>query len=345
MAALGISAMLVTDVVNLQWLTGFTGSSGRAILTPNRAVFITDSRYGVQAHDEVKDFEIVIFATPRTLDQVCREVLDSEKVTVLGYEPSMSMVQFEGLQKEFAGVTFKPEPDLFTPLRMIKTPEEIEKIRRACGLADACFQHVQRLFQVGVTEWDIMIEIEFFMRRNSAKVWFDVIAVSGPNSAKPHGKPTERKLQPGDFVTLDYGALLDMYCSDFTRTVVIGEPTDRHKLIYGLVKEAEELCCEALVAGASGTAVDKIARDLFATENMAQYFGHGLGHGLGRAVHDPGGLSPTRDFEIQVGQVWTVEPGIYIEGFGGVRIEDDVVVTEAGPERLTHSTRELLAFG
>jgi Xaa-Pro aminopeptidase len=345
MADLGIGAMLVTDIINLQWLTGFTGSSGRVILTPNRAVFVTDSRYGVQAHDEVKDLEVEIFSTPRTLDQACRDILQGEGVVKLGYEPSLTVSQLETLQKELSSISLQAENDLFVPLRMIKTPDEVEKIRAACGLADACFQHVQRMFQVGVSEWDIMIEIEFFMRRHSAKVSFDVIAVSGPNSAKPHGKPTERKLQPGDFVTLDYGAILNMYCSDFTRTVVIGEPTDRHKLIYGLVQEAEDLCCDALVAGASGSAVDKLARDLFAKENMAQYFGHGLGHGLGRAVHDPGGLSPTRDFEIQVGQVWTVEPGIYIEGFGGVRIEDDVYVTEKGPERLTHSTRDMLVFG
>jgi Xaa-Pro aminopeptidase len=197
------------------------------------------------------------------------------------------------------------------------------------------------MIQPGVSEYDIGLEIEFFFRRSGAEVGFAPIVASGPNSARPHAHPTERKLAVGDFVTLDIGCKLDGYNSDMTRTFVVGEASDRHREIYDLVLKAEVECIEMLKPGANGRDVDGRAREILDEKDLAKYFGHSLGHGLGRAVHDYGRLHISADQPIEVGQVWTVEPGVYIEGFGGVRIEDDVLVTENGPKILTHYPKDL----
>ncbi|MBS1704639.1 MAG: aminopeptidase P family protein [Armatimonadetes bacterium] len=345
MDAQGVSAMLVSDIGNLQWLTGFTGSSGLGVVTDSQTVFLTDSRYTLQAQQEVVGFEVITFGSPKTLNMVLAEELSGRQINRIGFEPSCSYTTYEGWRKEAPGVDFEPKPDLLPPLRMIKTSEEIAKIRAACNLADACFDHVLRMIQPGVSEYDIALDIEFFIRRQGAALAFDVIAVSGPNSAKPHGKPSEKKLESGDFLTLDFGARLDGYNSDITRTVVVGQASDRHKMIYNRVLESQMAAIDALKPGANGKEVDLLVRSILDKDNLSQYFGHGLGHGLGRAVHDYGGLSQTKDQPIEPGQVWTVEPGVYIPGFGGVRIEDDIVVTESGCEILTTSPKHLLELG
>jgi Xaa-Pro aminopeptidase len=173
---------------------------------------------------------------------------------------------------------------------------------------------------------------------------FAPIVVSGERSARPHGHPSEKRLERGDFVTMDFGAKLNGQCSDLTRTVVIGEASDRHKEVYAAVLEAELAGIAALVPGANAKDVDGVARGLLGKHNLAEYFGHGLGHGLGSVVHDLGRLAPTSTDIIEVGQVWTVEPGVYIPGFGGVRIEDDVLVTQNGPEVLTSARKQLLVL-
>ncbi len=343
--AQGIPALLISDSLNLGWASGFTGSSGMGLVTAKEAIFITDSRYTIQAADEVKGFEVVTFGSPMTAVKVLKEHLQKLGVSKLGFETSVTYATLEGWKKDTEGVEWVPAGEVLPPLRMIKSAEEVEKLRRACALADACFDHVCRMIQVGVSEYDIALDIEFFIRRQGAKLAFDVIAVSGPNSAKPHGRPSERKLEPGDFLTLDFGAGLEGYNSDLTRTVVVAELSERHAQIYNRVLEAQVAACEALKPGANGRDVDLLARAILDKDDLSKYFGHGLGHGLGMAVHDYGGLSQSRDQEILAGQVWTVEPGVYIPGFGGVRIEDDVHVTPDGPEILTHSRKELLVLG
>jgi Xaa-Pro aminopeptidase len=224
---------------------------------------------------------------------------------------------------------------------MVKTSEEITKMRAACALADACYTHVLRMIQVGVTEYDIALDIEFYFRRHGAELAFSPIVVSGERSARPHGIPSEKKLEKGDFVTMDFGAKLDGYCSDLTRTVVVGEATDRHKDVYEAVLAAQMAAIEGIKPGMQTKDVDAIARELLAEKDLAQFFGHGLGHGLGSVVHDVGRMGPSATDVVEKGQVWTMEPGVYIPGFGGVRIEDDVVVTETGCEVLTHSPKHL----
>lgn len=345
MRELGVPAMLVSDISNIQWLSGFTGSSAIVVLTTDQAVFITDSRYALQVGSEVRELEVVTFASPRRQIEVARETMQRLGVTEIGFEPSITHATWTDWQTQFEGVTLVPQKDLLPPLRMIKTPDEIAKLEAACGLADACFQHVLRMVQPGVAEYDLGLEIEFYIRRQGAKLAFDVIAVSGPNSAKPHGKPTERKLEIGDFVTFDFGAGLDGYNSDLTRTVVVGKASNRHRMIYERVLESQVAAIEALKPGAKGRDVDSLVRQILDKDNLSQYFGHGLGHGLGRAVHDYGGLNQTTEQPIEEGQVWTVEPGVYIDGFGGVRIEDDVVIESGGARVLTHAPKHLIEVG
>lgn len=342
LAEASVPAMLVSDITNVQWLTGFTGSSGYAVVTPQSGVFITDSRYTIQAQEEVKGLPVKTFGSPTKFSDFLASNLKDLSVDSIAFEKSVTYGTWDEWKNAVSGISWLPAPEVVKPLRMVKTAEEVSKIREACKLADSCLGHVQRLLKPGVTEFDISLEIEFFFRRNGAEVGFAPIVASGPNSARPHARPSERKLEIGDFVTLDIGAKLNGYNSDITRTFVIGEATDRHKEVYEQVLKAEVQCINALVPGSKASDVDLLARQILDEKGMAQYFGHGLGHGLGKAVHDLGSLSARSEDKIAVGQVWTVEPGVYIEGFGGVRIEDDVHVSESGPEVLTSFPKELL---
>ena len=337
-----IPALLVNDIGNVQWMTGFTGSFGFVLLTPSGGCFLTDARYTLQAEEQVKDLQVVSYASPKKVEEVLAEQAAKLGVSVLRFEPSTTYLTLERWKNSMAGIEFLPAPEtLIQSLRMIKTAEEAEKVQAACKLADACLHHVVRLLQPGVSEYDIGLEIEFFFRRNKADVGFSPIVASGPNSARPHHRAGERKIEWGDFVTLDLGCTLDGYNSDITRTFIIGEASERHREVYNQVLKAEVETCAMMVPGANGKDVDARAREILDEKDMAQYFGHSLGHGLGRSVHDFGRLHMSTDQPIEAGQIWTIEPGVYSEGFGGVRIEDDVLVTDGEPRILTSYPKEL----
>ena len=332
---------LVSNAENLRWMLGFNGSFGFAIITPNQAIFVTDSRYKIQALSQVKDAEVISFASGQTLLDVLKGQFSNLNITKLGFESGISFATYEQWKAAFSGIEMVSLGDTLNSLRKIKAPWEITKIKESCKLADACIQHASRMIQVGVSEFDIGLDIEFFFRRNGALIGFDPIVASGANSAKPHGRATEKLIERGDFVTLDLGGILDGYASDITRTYIVGEASERHSEIYKQVLRAEEEAIQMLHAGKNGREADQLARDILNEKDLGQYFGHSLGHGLGCDVHDPGRLHFSADEPLAVGQVWTVEPGVYIEGFGGVRIEDDVLITESGPEILTITPKHL----
>ncbi len=345
LAESGPAAFLMSEISNVQWVTGFTGSSGFVLVDPKQALFISDSRYSVQAKEEVGDLNVAIYSSPMDAATFISQEASRLGMKELGFEAdNVTYSQYERWKEKLAPSALVPVKDLIEPLRMIKTAEEIAKIRRACNLADACFEHVLRLIQPGVREMDISLEIEFFFRRQGAHLAFEPIVVSGERSARPHGRASEKKLEKGDFLTMDFGAKLDGYNSDITRTVVVQEASDRHRQVYDQVLKAQIASIDALKAGVSASSVDGLSRRILAELDLDKYFGHGLGHGLGKSVHDFGRLNATSTDTIAEGQVWTIEPGVYIEGFGGVRIEDDVVVTENGNEVLTHSPKELLVL-
>ncbi len=345
MAADGIGAMLVSDPANVGWLTGFSGSFGRVLVTPGDTLFITDSRYTLQAAEQVPDMRAAVFGSPTDADVFIGEQAREMGITKLGFESAVTTYdQWKRSTAKMDGIELVPVGDLFGGLRMQKTPEEIAKVREACGLADAAFTHICRMIQPGVTEIDICLDLEFYIRRQGAGIAFGTIVVSGERSARPHGVPSEKKLEGGDFVTLDFGARVDGYNSDITRTVVVGQASQRHQEVYGAVLEAQLWALGAIRAGALAKDVDAGAREVLGRYDLAKYFGHGLGHGLGRVVHDTGRLSASSEDVIQAGQIWTIEPGVYIEGFGGVRIEDDVLILEDGIEILTKSPKDLLVL-
>ena len=339
----GIDAMLVSDPVNVGWLTGFSGTFGRVIVTQAESLFITDSRYVIQAREEVLDFPTQSFGSPTDGDVFVAQQAINLGIKALGFESATTTyAQWQRTSEKMVGIELKPVSDIFSDLRMKKSAVEIEKIKVACGIADAGFEHICRMIQPGVTEYDICLDLEFFMRRQGADIAFPSIVVSGERSARPHGKPSEKKLEIGDFVTMDFGARVDGYNSDITRTVVVGEASSRHHEVYAAVLEAQVGSLEAIRAGALAKDIDANSRAILGKYDLAQYFGHGLGHGLGRVVHDGGRLSASSKDVIEPGQIWTIEPGVYIEGFGGVRIEDDVLIKEGGIEILTRSPKELL---
>ncbi len=339
----GFSAALISAPTNLFWLTGFTGSFGYVVVTASVAVFLTDSRYTIQAHEQVSDMEIRSFATPKTRLQALSEVLAELGVSEMGFESvNTTYAQYLTWTEKLEGVSLKPLGDAIENLRMVKTEQEIAKIKRACELTDACFSHLIRLIQPGISEHEIQLEMEFFIRRQGGHMAFEPIVVSGPNSARPHGKATDKQLALGEFVTMDFGAQLDGYCADMTRTVVVGKADERTREIYNQVLKAQLSCIEMMKPGVVAETVDAKAREVFDELGLAKHFGHGLGHGLGILVHDTGSLGVGSKAVLEPGQVWTVEPGVYLEGWGGCRIEDNVVVTETGVINLTGSTKELL---
>ena len=342
----GLPALLVSNIDNAGWLTGFSGSSANVLVTPKDALFITDSRYTIQAREEVSEMPIESYASPVEMSEFVAQQLKKLGVQKVGFEKvNTTYEQFEKLKSKLNGIELIPANDIFTDLRLIKTADEIAKIKAACALADKCFEHVLRMIQPGVSEWDIGLEIEFYFRRNMADIAFSPIVASGWRSALPHGRASQdKKLEAGDFVTLDFGAKLDGYNSDITRTMVLKPVSDRHKFIYDRVLASQQAALDYMKPGVIAHDVDAAARDLLAKDDLAKYFGHGLGHGLGRTVHDGGRLGTNSKTVLAPGQVWTVEPGVYVEGFGGVRIEDDVVVTETGIEIITHSPKELLVL-
>jgi Xaa-Pro aminopeptidase len=345
-AETGVDAILISTPTNSFWLSGFTGSSSLCVVTADKAHFITDGRYAIQARDEVKHMEITVFATPKTRVQVLAETLTNLNVTSVGYESgSVTVDALAGWKKDIPNVTWQACGEAIDALRMIKAQAEIDRIRAACELTDAAFDHIIRLVQPGVSEFEIQLELEFFVRRHYASMAFNPIIVSGINSARPHGHATEKKLEVGEFVTMDFGAKLDGYCADLTRTVVVRKADERTREIYDLVLEAQMACLEMMRPGIVGGSVDQKARDVMATKDMAKYFGHGLGHGLGIEVHDTGSIGAGSKIVLEPGQVWTVEPGIYVEGFGGCRIEDDVVVTQTGIDILNKSPKHLMEIG
>lgn len=344
-AGAGVDGLLISNLKNVGWLTGFTGSNGFVVVTKEGGLFATDGRYIKQAEDQVKGFDIEIFSTPKTDADVLKDALKRLEVKKLGFEAETATYSlYQRWTKAADGVELVPTTGLLDALTQIKLPEEVETIRRACQLTDQCFEFLLQRIQPGLREWDIQLELEFFIRKQMAELAFDPIVVSGENGALPHGRATDKVLVSGELMTLDFGAKVDGYCADLTRTVAIGEPSQELRDMYDIVLKSQLAALEVMKPGVAAGEVDRAARTVLDEKGMAKYFTHGLGHGLGRLVHDGGRLGPGATQVLEPGQVWTVEPGVYIPGLGGVRIEDDVVVTEDGIEILTHSRKDLIVL-
>ncbi|MGB8955200.1 MAG: Xaa-Pro peptidase family protein [Tumebacillaceae bacterium] len=341
MAERGLEALLVTRPENRRYLSGFTGSSGYLLVTQDEAIFLTDSRYAEQAKAQCPHCRIVMFKNP--LDSL-REELAHKKVRELGFEQeNVTYAQYQQYREAFSDVQLEPTAGLVEELRAIKDESELAILRKAAQIADDAFAHIRGFLRPGIRELDVALELEFFMRKaGAASSAFDIIVASGKRSSLPHGRASEKLLETGDFVTLDFGAYYQGYNSDITRTVALGQPNDKLREIYEIVLEAQTHAVGNIKPGLTGKQADALARDIIDAKGYAEEFGHTLGHGIGLAVHEAPSLSKRNDAVLRPGMVVTVEPGIYVADFGGVRIEDDIVITETGNEVLTKSPKELI---
>ncbi len=335
-----LDSLLVTNPYNLRFITGFTGTAGLALITPNDAWFITDFRYTEQAGEQVKEFKVVQ-AQKGLLDEVARIVQEAAVERLAFEQDYMTFATYSQYQEKLTA-TLEPVSGLIEQLRMVKAPEEIDVLKAAAKIADDAFEHICTYIKPGMTELQVSNELEFFMREQGAtSSSFDIIVASGLRSALPHGVASDKKIEQGDLITLDFGALYQGYVSDITRTVAVGEPSDKLKEIYKIVLDSQLLALEKIKPGMTGIEADAIARDYIKSKGYGEAFGHSTGHGIGLEVHEGPGLSFRSETVLEPGMAVTVEPGIYLPGIGGVRIEDDILITETGNERLTHSSKEL----
>lgn len=341
LANIGADALITERDVNRRYLSGFTGSTGWVIVTEKDAFLVTDFRYIDQAQEQCPDFTVV--NNQRKAVEAIAQVLKQAGVKRLAFESSLSYGSYAEWSQAFDGVELVPTSGVLEKLRMYKEASEVEIVRKAVKIADDAFQHILGYIKPGVSESDIALELEFFMRRQGASgIGFDIIVASGPRGALPHGRASEKLIQAGELVTLDFGAQFQGYNSDITRTVAVGEPSAKMKEIYDIVLKAQIAGVDALRPGITGKEADAVTRDIITAAGYGDAYGHSAGHGLGMDVHELPNLSTVSPFVLEPGMLVTMEPGIYVSGLGGVRIEDDVLITEEGHEVLTQSTKELL---
>jgi len=337
-----VDAILITSPSNRKYITGFTGSAGFALITKKDSVFITDFRYITQAGKQAPLFEIVQH-DGIIVDSV-KEQLEKLNVKVLGFEQDfVTYSLFKQFADKFNGVELIPLSQAVEKLRLVKDEEELKLVKKAAEIADSAFSYLLTIIKPGMKEIDVAIALEYKMRELGAEgASFDTIVASGYRSALPHGIASDKVIENGDFVTIDFGAIYKGYVSDVTRTIVIGEVSDRQKEIYNIVLEAQLNGVNNIKPGMTGIEADALTRDIINNYGYGEFFGHGTGHGIGLDVHEGPTLSLRGEVVLSPGMIVTVEPGIYIPDFGGVRIEDDVVITQEGREIITKTTKELI---
>jgi Xaa-Pro aminopeptidase len=345
MRAQNVDTLLVLIAENRRYLSGFTGedtqfdeSAGALLITEDALILATDSRYELQARREAPLYEVLCYK--EGLEKEIAPLLMRLKSRRLGFESvRLSYSQYHKFSRALddAGlaVDLVAVEDVVEDLRIIKEDAEIDIIRRALGLAEAAFTECLKQVRTGMTEKDIAWRMERIMRESGADgLSFPVIVASGPNAALPHAIPGERKIRANEPILFDWGVRLEGYCSDISRTVVIGTPDTTFENVFRAVLEAQQKAIDAVRAGISSKAVDKVARDHIDSRGFAGKFGHGLGHGTGLAIHELPRLSPVKDMPLKAGMVSTVEPGIYLPDWGGVRLENMIVVRDDGAEIL-----------
>ncbi len=337
-----LNGLLITRPENRRYTSGFTGSSGHVLLTADRNLFITDFRYKDQAAKECQDFEILLHNREKKVIDLIAEL----KLSRLGFEDSfMTVKDYRSYTDELEDTSLVPIGDRIEKIRQIKRSDEIEAIRTAASIADRAFDHVLTMIKPGVTEREVALALEMQMKKLGAtKLSFESIVASGKRGALPHGIASDKVIEAGELVTLDFGCVYDGYCSDMTRTIAVGEVSDEMRDIYHTVLGAQEAALAAIQAGVTGESVDKVARDIIEKAGHGDHFGHGLGHAVGLEVHESPRLAPGADDKLEAGMIVTDEPGIYVPDLGGVRIEDLVLVTDEGCEILSRSPKELIVL-
>ncbi|MEA1872522.1 MAG: Xaa-Pro peptidase family protein [Chloroflexota bacterium] len=342
----GLDALLLSQPENIRYLSRFTGSSGWLLISGQNAILATDFRYVEQAKGESPDFEII--QTKQDLRDWLPSLASDLGWHKLGFEASS--ISYEGYHKLSEAIKTKPvnlelvsTTGIVEQLRSIKEPGELEFITKAIELTDAAFEQARAIIRPGITEKKAAWEIEKLLRQEGSEgVPFEIIVASGPNSALPHAQPTEKTICSSEPVLIDMGARMSGYCSDFSRTLFLGEPGESLQEIYNIVLKAQATAIERIESGMDGSQADRLARSVIALAGYGDAFGHGLGHGVGLAVHEFPMLGPSSSASLVDGMVFTIEPGIYLAGQGGVRIEDMVVLENGKARVLSKSKRDLL---
>lgn len=342
----GTQAMLVLTPVNRFYFLDFDShDAGTLLILPHKMVFIIDSRYIEVAIEKVKHAQVMLEEDALTQLQ---SILKAEGVTELYVEEEITVKTLSILRNKLQNVNLISDNTLsknILTLRSIKQPEEIERMRKAQQITDKAFAHILSFIKEGMREVDVMLELEHFTRSNGADgMAFETICVAGANSSRPHGVPGQYRIQNGDFITMDFGAKYMGYCSDMTRTVAIGRVSDEQRKVYDVVLQAHLAGIQAAKPGLEGRQVDAVARDIIYNAGYKGYFGHGLGHAVGIEIHEDPRFSPKNSQIIKPGMMMTVEPGCYLPGRFGCRIEDMVLITEDGCEPLPQSPKELLVL-
>jgi Xaa-Pro aminopeptidase len=343
-AASGVDALLVTHLPNIQYLCGFTGSSGMLLVETGRATLFTDGRYTFQCREEVTGaaVKIVSGGLVRAVGEMLRQRRGTTRVAYSAGQ--VSVAQKQALDAASGKrVRWVPGSNEVERLRAVKDAGELGKMRAAAALISEVWTRVVRKMRVGISELQVAADLEYGMKlAGAAGPSFETIVASGARSAWAHARATSKLLRKNELVVMDQGAILRGYCSDMTRTVFLGRPSDRVRRLYDAVLDAQQAAKSVIRAGVTAGEVDAAARQTLKRSKLEQYFTHSTGHGLGLEVHEMPRLARGESFALEAGMVVTVEPGVYVEGLGGIRIEDDVVVTATGAEELTSASREFL---
>ena len=343
-AGAGLDALLVTSLPNIQYLTGFSGSSALVVATPGETLFVTDFRYQTQVADEVGDLARVVIEPVSLWTGLWQQLGKLSGVRTVGFEPShMTYRDFQRLQESGGRWKWEPSGELVERLRERKDAGELACIQRAADVATRALKRALERVVTGMSELEVAGLLEHALRDEGSEGFaFPSIVAAGPRSALPHAQPTGHRVQRGDFLLFDFGAVVDGYCSDVTRTVVMGAATPEQREVYEVVRAANQAAVAAVHAGITGRDADAVARSYIERHGMGELFGHSLGHGIGLEVHEAPRLARTNELPLPAGAVVTIEPGVYRAGWGGVRIEDDVWLGPDGSRVLTDFTRELL---
>jgi Xaa-Pro aminopeptidase len=346
----GLDAVLLSRSANKRWFSGFrlghgeeatSGFSGTLLVTRGASLILADSRYTEQAGIEAPGWTLA--ATSQPLHVELPPLLVRHEIAVLGMEAAaVSHADWAAVAAAAPGTELHAIDDELVPLRVRKSPDEVEAIARACAITDACFAHLVACIRPGMTERAIAWELESFFRANGADgLAFEPIVLAGARAAMPHGRPSDAVVERGNVLLIDFGCAVDGYRSDMSRTLFVGEVPDDIRRYHDAVREAQQTAIDALAVGVNGQVVDAIARRRIEAEGVPSY-GHGLGHGIGLETHEPPRLRRSEAYILEAGMVFSVEPGIYLPGLTGIRIEDIVVLEESGPRLLTTSAREPL---
>lgn len=337
----GLSLFIVTNIRNCCYLTGFTCSEGVVLITPTLVYLIVDFRYSQQAQEEIK--HVKILKREGALHLLLRDVLKKYKNEKVAFESdSITFKQYKEIKKSLPQNRLVPTLNMVEGLRAVKHSDEIASIEKAARISDEVFKHICGFVKLGMSEVDIAEEIERTSKRNGAScIAFDTIALSGSRSSLPHGVPSDKAVEKG-ILLMDFGVGFSGYNSDITRTIFLGKATAKQKEIYNIVLEAQKIAIKSVRPGVKVSCIDKAARDYIASKGYSEYFGHSTGHGVGLDVHELPAVSARSNEVLQPGMVFTIEPGIYIPEWGGIRIEDMVRVTDDGYRIITKSSKEII---